>query len=367
MAPRTGKSARVSRSSRAGIIFPVARMHRYLKSAPLATNRVTKSAAVYLAAVAEYLVAELLELSGNAARDNRRTRIIPRHVFLAVATDEELNKLLHSCVIPEGGVLPSILSLKDPTKTGSNSNQSSFSSLQNSTAAATTKKAATKGKTAKRTTAKPALTKGGLGSFTVLGTPKSKAAALKGTAITTLSERVLNRGQKACNIINITADAIVHPTNSSLSLGGEVGHALGAAGGRELKEALSEAAKTKSLTQTSDVTITDAPNLSATHLIHVNSPTWNAASQAECIADLDKAALNILNLAEEQGLTSVAIPSISSGNAGFPKQTAAQTILAALSKFFRQNATTKIQQVFFVLYDAESVNVYTTELQRMVE
>ena len=56
-----------------------------------------------------------------------------------------------------------------------------------------------------------------------------------------------------------------------------------------------------------------------------------------------------------------------SSSAGFPKQTAAQTILAALSKYFRQTATTNLQQVFFVLYDAESVNVYTTELQRMVE
>lgn len=54
-------------------------------------------------------------------------------------------------------------------------------------------------------------------------------------------------------------------------------------------------------------------------------------------------------------------------SAGFPKQTAAQTILAALSKYFRQTTTTNLQQVFFVLYDPESVNVYTTELQRMVE
>ncbi|UJR22367.1 hypothetical protein I4U23_025429 [Adineta vaga] len=366
MVSKTTKKARVSRSSRAGIIFPVARMHRYLKSAPSTTNRVTKGAAVYLAAVAEYLVAELLELSGNAARDNRRTRIIPRHVLLAVATDEELAKLLRGCVIPQGGVVPSILSLNAPGKTGLSSKQSSFAS-QTSAEAKTTKKA----KAPKRAGAKPALTKGGLGSFTVFSAPKSKAVALKGTAITTLSERVLNRGQKLTvvqgNIINITADAIVHPTSSSLNLGGEVGHALATAGGKELREALSEAAKTKSLANISDVTMTDAPNLSATYLIHVNSPTWNAGSQAECIADLDKATLNILNLAEEQNLTSVAIPSISSGNAGFPKQTAAQTILAALSKFFRQNATTKLQQVFFVLYDAESVNVYTTELQRMVE
>ena len=54
-------------------------------------------------------------------------------------------------------------------------------------------------------------------------------------------------------------------------------------------------------------------------------------------------------------------------SAGFPKQTAAQTILAALSKYFRQTATSNLRQVFFVLYDPESVNVYTTELQRMVE
>ncbi|CAF1015886.1 unnamed protein product [Adineta steineri] len=169
------------------------------------------------------------------------------------------------------------------------------------------------------------------------------------------------------SIVNIKADAIVHPTSTSLNMGGEVGHALAKAGGKELRDALSEAGKTKSLTNVADVVITDAPNLSASHLIHVNSPTWNASTQAECINDLDKATTNILTLADKEGLTSVAIPSISSGNAGFPKQTAAQTILAALSKYFRQTATTNLQQVFFVLYDAESVNVYTTELQRMAE
>jgi histone H2A len=54
-------------------------------------------------------------------------------------------------------------------------------------------------------------------------------------------------------------------------------------------------------------------------------------------------------------------------SAGFPKQTAAQTILAGLSKYFRQTTVNTLQQVYFVLYDPESVNVYTTELQRMVE
>jgi O-acetyl-ADP-ribose deacetylase (regulator of RNase III) len=61
------------------------------------------------------------------------------------------------------------------------------------------------------------------------------------------------------------------------------------------------------------VVLTDAPNLSATHLIHVNSPRWDASSQEQCITDLDTATINILTLADNQGLTSVALPSISSG------------------------------------------------------
>ncbi|XP_037943330.1 histone H2A-beta, sperm-like [Teleopsis dalmanni] len=94
-----------SRSNRAGLQFPVGRIHRLLRKGNYA-ERVGAGAPVYLAAVMEYLAAEVLELAGNAARDNKKTRIIPRHLQLAIRNDEELNKLLSGVTIAQGGVNP---------------------------------------------------------------------------------------------------------------------------------------------------------------------------------------------------------------------------------------------------------------------
>ena len=107
-----------TRSSRAGLQFPVGRVHRLLRKGNYA-ERVGAGAPVYLAAVLEYLTAEILELAGNAARDNKKTRIIPRHLQLAIRNDEELNKLLGRVTIAQGGVLPNIQAVLLPKKTES--------------------------------------------------------------------------------------------------------------------------------------------------------------------------------------------------------------------------------------------------------
>ena len=99
----TGKSA----SSKAGLTFPVGRMRRFLKKGRFA-KRVGSGAPVYMAAVMEYLVAEILELSGNAAKEMKKNRIHPRHIQLAVKNDEELNRFLGKATIAQGGVVPNV-------------------------------------------------------------------------------------------------------------------------------------------------------------------------------------------------------------------------------------------------------------------
>jgi histone H2A len=130
---KTAKKA-VSRSAKAGLQFPVGRIARYLKAGKYA-SRVGAGAPVYLAAVLEYLTAEVLELAGNASRDNKKTRcawppslarapphaprpasIVPRHIQLAIRNDEELSKLLGKVTIAAGGVLPNIHSVLLPKK-----------------------------------------------------------------------------------------------------------------------------------------------------------------------------------------------------------------------------------------------------------
>ncbi|KAG6731630.1 hypothetical protein I3842_01G139100 [Carya illinoinensis] len=101
------KKKPASRSVKASLQFPVGQIGRYLKKGRY-SQCVGIGAPVYLAAVLKYLAAEVLELAGNAARDNKKNRIIPRHMLLAVRNDEEVGKLLAGVTIAHGGVLPNI-------------------------------------------------------------------------------------------------------------------------------------------------------------------------------------------------------------------------------------------------------------------
>lgn len=99
------------------------RIHRKLRKGNYA-ERLGSGSAVFLGGVLEYLVAEVLELSGNTSQANKKRRIIPRHIVLAVRGDEELAKLFENVTISEGGICPNIQPELLPRKTSKSKNNS---------------------------------------------------------------------------------------------------------------------------------------------------------------------------------------------------------------------------------------------------
>lgn len=105
--PVDNRTKPVSRSSKAGITFPVGRIHRRLREGRYA-ERIGSGAPIFMAAVLEYIVAEVLELAGNVCIERGRARITSQHICLAIRNDPELSQLFANVIIPEGGVLPNI-------------------------------------------------------------------------------------------------------------------------------------------------------------------------------------------------------------------------------------------------------------------
>merc|ERR1719511_453609 len=98
---------RVSTTTRAGLVLSASRINRRIKAGRYA-RRVGLTSGVYLAAVLEYLVAEVLELAGNCARYFRKHRIFPRCIQLTLLHDKELFQLTRGAIVPQGGVKPFI-------------------------------------------------------------------------------------------------------------------------------------------------------------------------------------------------------------------------------------------------------------------
>lgn len=99
------KSRQSSRSAKAGLTFPVGRIARLLKKGRY-SDRVGVGAPVYLAAVLEYLVAEILEVAVMITRQKKKSRIVPRFIYLGLKEDEEFKKLFASSIITCSGVKP---------------------------------------------------------------------------------------------------------------------------------------------------------------------------------------------------------------------------------------------------------------------
>jgi histone H2A len=86
------RKKKVSKSAKAGLQFSVSRCRQFFKKY---NKRIAKYSDVYLAAVLEYITTELTELSGNVARDNRRSTMKIRDLYIAIQAEYDLNDMMH--------------------------------------------------------------------------------------------------------------------------------------------------------------------------------------------------------------------------------------------------------------------------------
>ncbi|XP_073680448.1 core histone macro-H2A.1 isoform X1 [Garra rufa] len=366
MSSRGGKKkiCKTSRSTKAGVIFPVGRMLRYIKRG-LPKYRIGVGAPVYMAAVLEYLTAEILELAGNAARDNKKGRVTPRHILLAIANDEELHQLLKGVTIAAGGVLPNIHPELLSKKRGSKAKLEAIvtppppTKKSKSVNKAAVKKLGTK--KSSRVKRRAAMAKAGTDGSTTAGGPAD--------GFTVLSSKSLFLGQKLnlihSQITNLAAfdvEGVINPTNADFDLKNDLGSALEKIGGKEFAEAVLDLRKSNGPLEVAGAAMTSGYGLPAKFVIHCNSPGWGSD---KCEEMLDKTVKNCLTLADEKKLKSVAFPSIGSGRNGFPKQTAAQLILKAISSYFVTTMSSSIKTVYFVLFDSESIGIYVQEMAKL--
>ncbi|HMP28094.1 MAG TPA: hypothetical protein PKD85_00755 [Saprospiraceae bacterium] len=138
-----GKLAPMSKSKVAGLTFPVTRIENIMME--LATvDRKSEGAAVYFAAVLEYITAELLEIAGNVARDFKKVRITPRHIKLAILNDQELTALFKGTLMSGGVALTAPVTRRQPRKEKQTKKKSSKKAPKSPSKKATKKKSSKK-------------------------------------------------------------------------------------------------------------------------------------------------------------------------------------------------------------------------------
>ena len=166
------------------------------------------------------------------------------------------------------------------------------------------------------------------------------------------------------DITGQNTDAIVNAANSGLMGGGGVDGAIHRAGGPAIIEECRKIMARIGRLPAGQAVITTAGNLKANHVIHTVGPIWNGGSSGEA-QTLASAYHESLKTAVDNGLGSIAFPSISTGAYRYPIEPAAQIALNTVIEFIQTDST--LREVVFVLFDATAREVYVRSLEALIK
>lgn len=157
------------------------------------------------------------------------------------------------------------------------------------------------------------------------------------------------------DITKVEVDAIVNAANTSLLGGGGVDGAIHRAGGPAILEECRAIRDKQGGCKVGEAVITTAGLLPAKYVIHTVGPVWNGGHNGEPNL-LANCYHNSLQLAVENGVTTIAFPNISTGIYHFPKPEAADIAINTVQQFIAND--NRLKEIFFVCFDAENFTLY---------
>ncbi len=155
-------------------------------------------------------------------------------------------------------------------------------------------------------------------------------------------------------------DAIVNAANAQLQHGGGVAGAIARKGGPEIQAESDAWVQTHGPASHDSPAITTAGKLPCHYIIHAVGPVWGSGDED---TKLTQAVQGAFRVASERDLKRIALPAISTGIFGFPKDRGARVILDAILGFFERAPRSSIEEARVTLIDEPSVRIFKDEFE----
>jgi O-acetyl-ADP-ribose deacetylase (regulator of RNase III) len=180
-----------------------------------------------------------------------------------------------------------------------------------------------------------------------------------------IAEKSLDHGRKIRlvhgDLTETEVDVIVNAANAQLAHGGGVAGAIVRRGGRIIQQESNDWIRAYGPISCEHPAITTAGGLPSRFVIHAVGPIWGEGDEDR---KLHSAVATALEMANEREFKSLALPAISTGIFGFPKDRGARIILGAVSEYLEAHEQTSLEEIRLVLIDQPSIDVFTAEFRR---